>query len=136
MPHAIRTTSHGLLLSSFAHDEKYNFYFLSSINSRHAKNIIENPSVGVAIFDSRQKMGHTEGIQMEATAGQVGKNSIGNAIEHYVTKAFPNYGTNMSPTERYNPGEYMEPAELRFFKVIPDKIYIRDIEDRIEVDIL
>ena len=74
----------------FAHDEKYNFYFLSSINSRHAKNITENPLISIAIFDSRQKMGQTEGIQIEATAGQVGKNSIEKVIEHYVTKAFPN----------------------------------------------
>ena len=120
----------------FAHDERYNFYFLSSINSRHAKNILSNPNVGIAIFDSRQKMGQTEGLQIEALAGQIGKNSLDKAIEHYCMKAFPNSGSGLSPSERYNPDEYIEPHDLRFFKVSPEKIYIVDIEKRVAVDIL
>ncbi len=120
----------------FAHDERYNFYFLSSINSRHAKNILSNPNVGIAIFDSRQKMGQTEGLQIEAVAGQIGKNSLDKAIEHYCMKAFPNSGSGLSPSERYDPEEYIEPHDLRFFKVSPEKIYIVDIEKRVAVDIL
>jgi nitroimidazol reductase NimA-like FMN-containing flavoprotein (pyridoxamine 5'-phosphate oxidase superfamily) len=119
----------------FAHDERYNFYFLSSINSRHAKNILSNPNVGIAIFDSRQKMGQTEGLQIEAVAGQIGKNSLDKAIEHYCMKAFPNSGSGLSPSERYDPEEYIEPHDLRFFKVSPEKIYIVDIEKRVAVDI-
>ena len=119
----------------FAHDERYNFYFLSSINSRHAKNILSNPNVGIAIFDSRQKMGQTEGLQIEAVAGQIGKNSLDKAIEHYCMKAFPNSGSGHSPSERYDPEEYIEPHDLRFFKVSPEKIYIVDIEKRVAVDI-
>ena len=118
----------------FAHDEKYNFYFISSMNSRHAKNISANPNVGIAIFDSRQKMGHTEGLQIEAAAWQVGKNSLDKAIEHYCMKAFPNSGPGLSPSERYNPNEYIEPYDLRFFKASPEKIYIIDVEKRVAVD--
>jgi nitroimidazol reductase NimA-like FMN-containing flavoprotein (pyridoxamine 5'-phosphate oxidase superfamily) len=36
----------------FAADKDFNLYFTSYNNSQHVKNILKNPNVSVAIFDS------------------------------------------------------------------------------------
>ena len=35
-------------------DENYNFYFVSSVDSKHVIHIVANPNVAISIFDSKQ----------------------------------------------------------------------------------
>jgi nitroimidazol reductase NimA-like FMN-containing flavoprotein (pyridoxamine 5'-phosphate oxidase superfamily) len=39
-------------------DEKYCFYFISHIHSRHCKNIEENPQVALSIYHTDQPIGN------------------------------------------------------------------------------
>lgn len=49
-------------------DKSYNFYFVSSKNSRHMQNIRFNPSVSFSIYDSRARESEIDGLQADATA--------------------------------------------------------------------
>ncbi|MCL5100423.1 MAG: pyridoxamine 5'-phosphate oxidase family protein [Candidatus Marsarchaeota archaeon] len=118
----------------YVHDQNYDFYFLSAIDSVHAKNITSNPQVSIAIFNSTQAIGLSEGIQAEATASVVGKDVITGVINLYCEKLFPD--SDMSPTQRYRPDDYLEPAEFRFFKIHPTKVFITsNVDRRVEVQL-
>lgn len=117
----------------YVYDNSYNFYFLSAIDSRHIENLMANPEVGIAIFDSSQKIGSSDGLQMEGKASMIGKDDVKKVIGLYSERLFPN--SKITPEERYNPEQYVEPAEFRFFKVVPTTVYVTGVDRRDEVDL-
>ena len=118
----------------YSNDEEYNFYFLSAIDSRHAENIIVNPKISAAIFDSTQKIGSSEGIQIEGSVSIVKRTELEKVIKLYSDKLFPT--SKLSGPERYNPSDYDEPSEFRFFKITPKKVYITGVDRRAEVSLV
>jgi uncharacterized protein YhbP (UPF0306 family) len=58
----------------YLHDDRLNFYFLSTDDSRHARHIEDNPTVAVAIFDTEQPSYSPDvsvtigGVQIRASA--------------------------------------------------------------------
>ena len=117
----------------YAYDKGYNFYFLSAIDSRHAENIVQNPKISVSIFDSNQRVGLSDGIQMEGDVEILEERDVEQTIELYSKRLFPE--SNMKGAERYNPKDYSESAEFRFFKITPSKIYVTGVDRRVEVNI-
>ncbi len=115
----------------FVHDHAFNLYFLSAVDALHSKNILENDSVSISIFDSHQKIGLSEGIQAEGRAELVEEDSIKKAIELYCKKAFPD--SDIKPTGRYVPENYLGASEFRFFRIRPANIYITGEDRRIRV---
>ena len=111
----------------YVHDKDYCLYFLSAVDALHAKNILNNPEVSISIFDSHQKIGFSDGIQIDGTASLVERGEIKKAITLYCAKVYPN--SDMEPTKRYVPDEYLGVSEFRFFKVKPINIYVTG-EDR------
>lgn len=114
-------------------DKDYNFYFLSAVDSKHAKQMLANPNVAFVIFDSGQKIGESDAVEVEGVVSVVGEDEIKKVIEVYVKKLFPS--SDMPPTTRYNPSEYIEPSEFRFFKIKPGKMYTTGEDRRTEVDL-
>lgn len=117
----------------YAYDKEYNFYFLSAIDSRHGENIEDNPKIGVSIFNSNQRVGLSDGIQMEGAVEILDGKEVESAVEIYSKRLFPE--STMKGAERYNPRDYSGAAEFRFFKIIPSKIYITGVDRRDEVSL-
>ncbi len=117
----------------FVHDEKYNFYFLSAVDSRHAENILANPKTFLVIFDSSAPVGQSDGVQIEVTISAVGKKDLPDVIKLYCDKLFPD--STIPATVRYDPEEYAEPSEFRFFKAKIVQTYTTGIDRRVEVDL-
>lgn len=117
----------------FAYDKNYTFYFLSAVDSRHAENIAENPNVAIVIFDSSTPVGQTDGVQMDAKVSFVPKKDLSKVITTYCDRLFPN--SNILATERYDPKEYYEPSEFRFFRVEVVQAYTTGIDRRVDVDL-
>lgn len=118
----------------YAYDKSYNFYFLSATDSRHSENIAENPKIAASIFDSSQRVGLSDGVQMEGDAKILGGKAVEQAVEIYSKRLFPE--SDMKGSERYDPKDYSEPAEFRFFKITPNKIYVTGVDRRVEVDLI
>jgi uncharacterized protein YhbP (UPF0306 family) len=117
----------------FVYDEKYNLYFLSASDSLHAKHILENPNVAVAVFDSTQPIGSSDGLQIEGKATIVNKDTISKVITIYCERLF--LGSKTKPLDRYKPENYLEPAEFRFFKITVSKTFVTGVDRRVEVDL-
>lgn len=107
-------------------DDKYNFYFMSQMDSLHTQHILKNPVVAFAIFDSHQKEGTGNGIQGKGKAYLVKEDEIDEALRWYHT-------TFVELTK-----EGLANSPYNFFKIIPEKFYILDpdekhVDKRIEV---
>ncbi len=117
----------------YVYDKDYSLYFLSAVDAVHSENILKNPNVSIAIFDSHQKIGVSEGIQIEGKAELVDKGEIKKAITLYCNKVFPD--SEIAPTERYRPEDYLGASEFRFFKVKPVNTYITGEDRRTKVQL-
>ncbi|MDE1868707.1 MAG: pyridoxamine 5'-phosphate oxidase family protein [Candidatus Micrarchaeota archaeon] len=114
----------------YAHDRDYNFYFISAIDTLHAKNIIENPNVAFVIFDSHTPIGRYDAVQASGVVEQLNRQDVPAAIDTYCRKLFS--GTE-NPGARYDPMNYTEPAEFRIFRIRLEHIYTTSEERRTEI---
>ncbi len=111
----------------FVNDKDYNLHFMSAVDSRHAKNIIENPNIAGVIFDSKQPVGSSQSVQFEGIAKIVDeKKEIVKTISLYSKKAFP--GSKFSPDPEFDPENYSGASEFKFFKIEPKNIFITGVE--------
>ncbi len=117
----------------YVYDKDYNLYFLSAVDAVHSSNIQKNPNVSIAIFDSHQKIGMSEGVQIEGKAELVEKGEINKVIKLYCDKAFPD--SDVAPTKRYKPEEYLGASEFRFFKVKPVNTYMTGEDRHVKVQL-
>ena len=117
----------------FVYDNDFNIYFLSAVDALHSKNLLENAQVSISIFDSRQKVGVSNGIQAEGKASLVEKGDIKKVITLYCKKTFPD--SNMEPIKRYLPENYLGAAEFRFFRIKLTTIYVTGEDRYVEVEL-
>ncbi len=112
----------------YAFDDDYNFYFLSATDSQHGRNISKTRDVAFTIFDSAQPIGSSEGVQATGRASPLSGKELVKAIKQYEMAVFPKSG--MPAGSRYNPSDYGDAAEFRFFKIETKELYVTGTEDR------
>ncbi|OGY25231.1 MAG: hypothetical protein A2864_02180 [Candidatus Woykebacteria bacterium RIFCSPHIGHO2_01_FULL_39_12] len=97
----------------FAYDTDLNLYFISDPDTRKAQNLLNNPSVSVAINQHQKTPGKILGIQLEGTAHMLDKNKSQNELELF--------------KKRFDwADDYLHDHEL--YKIKPEKIYYLDDE--------
>lgn len=103
----------------FAWDEKFNFYFISQMHSRHMQNLKNNPRIAVSIYKTEQK-GDVVGIQLEGTAKilseEDGKEEIQHAYDTYYGRA--GHGPDVQ--------QYINNPTWLYVKITPEQIYYFD----------
>ena len=96
------------------------------MDSLHTKNLIKNPNVAFAIFDSHQKEGTGNGVQGSGKAYLLPENEIEQALKWYHTTFV-----------ELKPETFRAPNPYRFFKIIPEHFYVLDpdakVDKRVEV---
>ncbi|MCL4365342.1 MAG: pyridoxamine 5'-phosphate oxidase family protein [Candidatus Marsarchaeota archaeon] len=117
----------------FVYDKDYTIYFLSAVDARHSKNLLENANVSISIFDSGQKMGTDNGIQAVGKVSLVEKEEIRKVITLYCKKLFPD--SEMEPTKRYVPEEYLGASEFRFFRIKLTDTYVTGEDRHVKVEL-
>lgn len=107
-------------------DEKFNFYFISQMDSLHTINILKQSKVSFAIFDSHQKEGEGNGVQWLGTVALLEWDEIIDGLKYYSTSFL-----NLTPEI------LSEPAPYRLFKLKPDNFFVLDpdteTDKRVEV---
>ncbi len=106
---------------TYAYDGEYNFYFISDVNSTHAKNIMENPNVSVTIADLYEQKKKVYGVQAEATSYAEDEN-LDRDLDIYFGRLYPEM------RKKYNADYYRGSSEFRLFKVIRLRTYLISIE--------
>ncbi len=118
----------------FAYDDKFNLYFISAVDSKHAENISRNPYVAVSIFDSTQPIGMSDGVQIEGRTSVVERSKLKAVIDIYCSRLFNS--ANVSDSSRYNESEYSGASEFRFFKIEVTQAYVTGVDRRVKVELV
>lgn len=100
----------------FSYDESFNFFWGSWTGTQHSQNIRENPSVFISIFNSSLPIGGGEGVYIKARARELDtEGEVLHAIKYH-------YGRKKS--EPRGVGEFLGDMPRRFYKAIPEKVWI------------
>lgn len=107
----------------FAYDQDLNLYFMGDIQTRKAKDILQNPKVAVAINEDWGGKGVIRGLQIEGKARIVAKKEAKEAYflfarRHPWVKSFIHSEKDLHSTSQTN----------RLFKIMPQKIIYQDDE--------
>ena len=122
-----------------AYDEQYNFYWNSWTENQHSKNIAENPSVFLVIYDSRVPEGTGEGVYIQAKAYMVtNKKEIQRARELLVKRK------NKPSSKLRDASEFMGDYPRRVYKAVLEKVWMNDagevngnyIDKRVEIKLI
>ena len=101
----------------YAVNDQQEFYFISQLDSLHTQHIVKNHNVAFAIFDSHQPEGTGNGVQGSGKAYLVEKKEIVKELRWYHSSFLP-----------MKIKSFCGAASYRFFKLIPEHIYILDPE--------
>ena len=105
-----------------AFDENYNFYWASWRENQHSKNIKENNSVFLVIYDSTVPEGTGEGVYIQAKAYKLEDLK---EIEHALKYLDGRVNKKKDPTTRV--AEFQGDKPRRIYKAIPEKIWMNDV---------
>ncbi len=97
------------------HDEKYNFYWVSWSGTQHSKNIVENPSIFIVIYDSTVPEGAGEGVYIKAKAYELIDRT---EIEQAAVRLYAGKNKTPRPVE-----EFLGEHPRRIYKAVPEKIW-------------
>jgi hypothetical protein len=67
----------------FAADGLADFYWVSSPQARHSRNLAARPSVSLVVFDSTVAPYHGRALYAEGAAHEVGADELGHAVQVY-----------------------------------------------------
>ena len=102
-------------------NEGFTFYFLSSPNSRHSRNLTKCPDVVGTIQEDYKNWSEIKGIQFEGEAQQLEGVEQAEAIRHYGAK-FPLVGNlDQATTEIVT-----AMSKITWYKIIPMHLYFID----------
>jgi general stress protein 26 len=99
------------------HDNDYTYYWCSWNESQHSKNIRANNKVFIVVYDSTAPEGMGEGVYFQANAYEINDRR---EIEEIVEKR-----SKIKPSNR-KATEFQDRFPRRWYKAIPEKIWIND----------
>ena len=80
----------------FAADGYRQFFWVSSREATHSKNIDARPQVGIVVFDSGVPIGTGQGVYMQATAEQLSDDELDRGLEVFSARSLETGGSAWS----------------------------------------
>jgi nitroimidazol reductase NimA-like FMN-containing flavoprotein (pyridoxamine 5'-phosphate oxidase superfamily) len=100
------------------------FYWVSSPEARHSRNLAARPEVGVVIFDSQAPVGTGQGVYMSATAEELAGTELDRDIGVFSRRSQA-HGAGGWTREDVTP-----PARHRLYRATASEHYVLDDKDR------
>lgn len=100
--------------------DTYTFYWVSPKEAQHSKNIIENPNVFLAIYDSTVPEGTGEGVYVQAKA------SVVTDLKE-MTRAIYLLYTRKKKSLR-DVSRFLDLKPRRIYKAMPEKVWLNSTE--------
>ena len=108
-------------------------HFYSATESAHARHIEKNPSVAMAVWDSRARGEEVDGMQLEAQCVVVEPRALEAVVEHYFSRLFPDEETR---AWWYRPASAFAGDGLwRFYRLDIEDVFVIDLENFAETKI-
>ena len=89
----------------------HEFYWISSPDATHSRNIARRPQVSIVIFDSRQTPGSGIAVYMSASAHELSGSDLARGLEVYPGRSGPG-------VRRFTPDELQAPAPYRMYRAL------------------
>ncbi len=103
-----------------AYDENYNFFWVSSPESKHSKNIEANNRVAIVIYNSTDPEGTGEGVYILAKGYELSEqDEIGKALKLL-------YGRKNKPVKPI--ANFTGDSPRRVYKAVPEKFWMNETE--------
>lgn len=103
-----------------AYDEKYTFYWSSSPEAQHSKNITRSGNAFMMIYDSTQAEGTGLGVYIQAHASEVHEESeIIHALKYC-------YGRKHKSPKSV--ADFVGPSPRRIYKAVPQRVWVNTYE--------
>jgi nitroimidazol reductase NimA-like FMN-containing flavoprotein (pyridoxamine 5'-phosphate oxidase superfamily) len=113
-----------------------NFYWVSSPEARHSRNLAQRPDVSIVVFDSQAPIGSAEAVYMTARAEEVASDEVAHRCAAAFRPRFPG-------ARGFTPEELQPPAQLRLYQATvtehsvlirgSDPVHGRGIDSRMPV---
>ena len=114
----------------FASVDLREFFWVSSPEARHSRNLADRPEVAVVIFDSTQPIGTGRGVYLSARAEAVPEPDIDRGIATFSLASQAQGG------RAWGRPDIHEPARLRLYHATAVATYVlSDTDERIPVDL-
>jgi hypothetical protein len=102
----------------FAHIDFAEFFWVSSPEVTHSRNISRRPEVGIVVFDSHAAIGTGQGVYMSAAAKLLDHGETTRGIEAFSRRSVSNGGSEWT-SEQVRPG-----APLRLYRATANSHWI------------
>jgi len=103
-----------------AYDEQYTFYWSSSPEAEHSKNVVRNGQAFLVIYDFTQAEGAGVGVYIQARAAELREESeIANALKYF-------YGRKHKAIKPVS--DFIGTSPRRMYKAVPEQVWINTYE--------
>jgi len=94
------------------------FYWVSSPDATHSRNIAGRPEVGIAIFDSSASIGTGQGVYLRARAAEIHAGETDPGLALFSRRSLAHGGS------AWTPGDVHGEAGLRLYRAVADEHWI------------
>jgi hypothetical protein len=108
----------------FAHAEFREFYWVSSPETVHSRNLVERPELGIVIFDSKVPISTGQAVYLAASAGELTGGEREGPIEVFSQRSLEHGGVP------WTLADVESPARLRLYRAAASEQYVLDANDR------
>ena len=114
----------------FAHRDYREFFWVSDPDAVHSQNLRERREVGIAIFNSKDKIRSGTGVYVLGVAQELPAHDVEEGIALFSERSVGHGG------EQWTPEDVREPSRHRLYRATAEAVYILDEHDhRVEVDL-
>ncbi len=100
------------------------FYWVSSPEATHSRNIAARPEVAIVIFDSRAPVGRGQGAYMSALTEELSGDGLDSGIAIFSRRS------EAHGAGEWTPEDVRWPARHRLYRATASKHYVLDEQDR------
>jgi nitroimidazol reductase NimA-like FMN-containing flavoprotein (pyridoxamine 5'-phosphate oxidase superfamily) len=114
----------------YAPESYASLLWVSSLESRHSRNLEARAELALVIFDSRAPVGTGEAVFFEATAKVVGETELEAALTVFSRRLLAQGGP------RLHSSELKDPSPQRLYRARASQIYLSIGDRRVEVELV
>ena len=108
----------------YAHRGYREFFWVSSPDSRHSRNLAERPQAGIVIFDSRVPGGSAQAVYLTVTAAAATPDEVPGGIEVFSARSQALLG------RPWTTADVSAPALLRLYRAAVSELFVLDGDDQ------